>query len=90
MACFLSDTNSDFSSLIPKILTRCVRARNGMFMLSYNRTALRIRDTKRKNKDLEYNQLKAMVVYILRSQGCDLNGMYMFAIFTIVAILSCA
>ena len=41
-------------------------------MLSYNRTALRIRDTMRKDKDLE---LEAMVVYILSSQGCDLNGM---------------
>ena len=44
-----------------------------MFMLSYNRRTLRIRDTMRKHKDLEYNQLEAMVVYILRSQGCDLN-----------------
>ena len=46
-----------------------------MFMLSYNRTALRIRDTTRKHKDLEYNQHEAMAVYISKSRGCDLTGM---------------
>ena len=44
-------------------------------MLTYNRTALRIRDTMLKHKALEYNQLEAMAVYILRSRGYDLNDM---------------